>query len=250
MLKLSPSKISTYKQCPFKYKCEIDTQIRKAYKQDTPDLVFGNLIHACLNDFFKRIDESQHNLETLEKLFEQKFRANWDRHVFVFKTKQNIIKYVEESKRQFSIFINSEYRSGNPFLIEEFPKLQFSEELELGGKFDRVDLNDNELTLIDYKTGKLKEENKNEIQFQLDFYEYLLNKLYPQYKVGKKVIFFLREEKPLEYKNPIDMNKVEKEIIEIFDQIRNDFELKPIRNSLCKFCDYQSLCPLMNDNNE
>lgn len=105
MLKLSPSKISTYLLCPFKYKCEINTQIRKAYKRDTPDLVFGNLIHGCLNDFSKRIDDSQRNFETLRRSFEVKFKANWEKHKLVFQTKEKIIKYVEESKKQFKTFI-------------------------------------------------------------------------------------------------------------------------------------------------
>ena len=243
MLKLSPSKISTYVSCPFKYKCEINSQIRNAYKQDTPDLVFGNLIHACLNDFFKRIDESERNIKTLRGLFEQKFRANWQKHKSVFKTKENIIKYVEESKKQFLAFINSKFYQGNPFLIEEYPKYNFGSELELGGKFDRVDLEDKELILIDYKTGKIREENKKGTNFQLNFYEYLLIKLYPEYKVKEKVLFFLKENQVIPYHDHVDLDTFEKEIVEIADTINKDSELNPKPNSLCRFCDYRSICP-------
>ncbi len=249
MLKLSPSKISTYLLCPFKYKCEIDTQIRKAYKRDTPALVFGNLIHGCLNDFFKRIDESERNFETLRKLFEIKFKANWEKHKSIFQTRANIIRYVEESKKQFKTFIDSELSKGSPFLLEEFPKYNFNLELELGGKFDRVDKEDKELILIDYKTGKLKEENDKDITFQLNFYEYLLNKLYPQYKVKKKIVFFLKENKPLPYEKPADLNVVEKEILDIAQTINADYKFDPKPNSLCRFCDYRTICPLFNKDN-
>jgi len=250
MLKLSPSKISTYLLCPFKYKCEINIQIRKAYKKDTPDLVFGNLIHGCLNDFFKRIDESERNFETLRKLFEIKFKANWDKHKSIFQTKENITRYVEEAKRQFKIFIDNELSKGSPFLLEEFPKYNFSLELELGGKFDRVDREGTDLILIDYKTGKLKEEDDKDITFQLNFYEYLLTKLYPQYKVKKKLLLFLKENQIIPHEDHIDLEAIEVEIVEIARIINSDYRFDPKPNRLCRFCDYQSLCPLMNKNNE
>jgi len=244
MLKLSPSKISTYLLCPFKYKCEINIQIRKAYKKDTPDLVFGNLIHGCLNDFFKRIAESERSFETLRKLFEEKFKANWDKHKIVFQTRENITKYVEEAKRQFKIFINSELSKGTPFLIEEFPKYNLNLDLELGGKFDRVDKEGKELVLIDYKTGKLKEENDKDITFQLNFYEYLLNKLYPQYTVKKKILFFLKENKSISYEKSMDLNIVEEEILDFAKTINADYKFDPRPNSLCRFCDYKAICPI------
>lgn len=249
MLKLSPSKISTYLLCPFKYKCEINIQIRKAYKKDTPALVFGNLIHGCLNDFFKRIDESERNSETLRRLFKEKFEANWNKHKSVFQTKEKIIRYVEESKRQFKIFINSELSKGIPFLIEEFPKYNFNLELELGGKFDRVDKEGKDLILIDYKTGKLKEEDDKDITFQLNFYEYLLVKLYPEYKVKKKLLFFLRENTIFPYDKPVNINMIEKEIVDIAQIIKTDFKFDPKPNPLCRFCDYRSICPIFNKDN-
>ncbi|PIV09807.1 hypothetical protein COS31_05470 [Candidatus Roizmanbacteria bacterium CG02_land_8_20_14_3_00_36_15] len=248
MIKLSPSKIATYKQCPFKYKCETDMQIRLAYRKDTPDLVFGNLIHGCLNDFYKRTKKEGRNFETLRKLFETKFKYNFQKHNKIFKNKENIIKYVEESKKQFKVFLKSKFSEGEPLLTEDFPKYQLSSELELGGKFDRVDLKDNKLTLIDYKTGKYKEDGQNNYEFQLNFYEYLLTKKYPEYKVDKKILFYLKENKIDEYKSSKDLNQVEEEIINYAETIKNDIELKPKRNSLCNYCDYQEICSLFRKN--
>jgi len=244
MLKLSPSKISTYRQCPFKYKCESDYQIRKAYKKDTPDLIFGNLIHGCLNDFFKRTKPENRNFQTLRQLFKEKFKKNFEKHRKIFKTKENIIKYVEEAKKQFKNFIKSKLTKGIPFLTEDFPKYQYSSDLELRGKFDRVDLISDELTLIDYKTGKIRDDKEEDNKFQLNFYEYLLNKKYPKYKVYKKILFYLKENKPVSYKPVENLDLIEKEIINYADIIKNDKELKPKRNSLCNYCDYKEICPI------
>jgi len=244
MIKLSPSKIATYKQCPYKYRCDTDTQIRNAYKKDTPDLIFGNLIHGCLNDFFKKTQKSERNYQTLRKLFEEKFKKNFEKHRRIFKTKENIIKYVEEAKKQFKTFLSSKYSKTEPMVTEDFPKYLYSNELELGGKFDRVDLVDDKLVLIDYKTGKYKENKQEDNQFQLDFYEYLLSKIYPKFKTAKKVLFYLKENKIAEEKNNKDLNKVEEKILNYADVIKNDKEFKPKRNSLCNYCGYQEICPL------
>lgn len=247
MLKLSPSKIANYKQCPFKYKCENDTQIKLAYRKDSPDLVFGNLIHGCLNDFYKRTAKENRNFETLRKLFETKFKYNFPKHNKVFKNKETIIKYVEESKKQFKTFLKNKLSKGEPLVTEDFPKYQMNPELELGGKFDRVDLIDDKLVLIDYKTGKYKEDGQSDYEFQLNFYEYLLVKKYPEYKVGKKILFYLKENKIDEYERSEDLNKVEEEIINIAETINDDIKLNPKRNSLCNYCDYQEICPIFKE---
>lgn len=246
MLKLSPSKISTYLLCPFKYNCEINSQIRKTYKKDTPALIFGNLIHGCLNDYFKRTDPNKRSFETLRRLFETKFKANWSKHKLIFQTKVNIIKYIEESKKQFQYFIDSEFSQGELLLTEEFPKYFINPEIEIGGKFDRVDLDKNDLILIDYKTGKRNEDNDKDITFQLNFYEYLLIKLYPQYTVKKKILFFLKENIILTFEKPIILDEIEEKIIRIADTIKADNKFEPRLNALCKFCDYKSICSIFN----
>jgi len=247
MLKLSPSKIATYKQCPFKYKCEIDTQTRLAYRKDSPALTFGNLIHGCLNDFYKRTDKENRNFKTLRKLFEEKFKKNFEKHKKIFKTRENIIMYIEESKKQFKAFLENKLFKEDPFLTEDFPKYQLNPELELGGKFDRVDLVDDKLVLIDYKTGKYKEDKQEDNKFQLNFYEYLLAKKYPEYQISKKILFYLKENKIDEYKSSEDLSQVETEIINYAETIKNDVELKPKQNSLCNYCDYREICPNFKD---
>jgi len=247
MLKLSPSKIATYKQCPFKYKCEIDTQTRLAYRKDTPDLVFGNLIHGCLNDFYKRTKKEDRNFETLRKLFETKFKYSFAKHNKVFKNKETIIRYVEESKKQFKTFLKNKLSKGEPLVTEDFPKYQINPELELGGKFDRVDLVDDKLILIDYKTGKYKEDGQSNFEFQLNFYEYLLTKNIQNIKVDKKILFYLKENKIDKYETSDDLNEVENEILDIAETINSDVDLKPKRNSLCNYCDYQQICPIFKE---
>ena len=246
MFSISPSKIDSYKQCPFKYKCDSDTAIRKKYKKDTPDLTFGNLIHACLNDFYKRTKKEERTPERLRQLFEEKFKQDFSKHAKIFGSKENIINYVNKSKECFKNFVKSEFFSGEPLMTEEYPKVLLGDDLEIGGKFDRVDISDgNELTLIDYKTGKFRDETANE--FQLDFYDLLLSKFQSRFKVKEKILFYLGENRIIRFNsNPQKYVLIEDEIKKIANTIASDKELKPRINNLCRYCDYISICSAQN----
>jgi len=106
---------------------------------------------------------------------------------------------------------------------------------------------DDKLVLIDYKTGKYKEDKQEDNKFQLNFYEYLLAKKYPEYQISKKILFYLKENKIDEYKSSEDLSQVETEIINYAETIKNDVELKPKQNSLCNYCDYREICPNFKD---
>lgn len=246
MLSISPSKIGTYKLCPFKYKCDINTDLRRKYKKETPPLVFGNLIHGCLNDLYKRTERDERNIQKLRELFEIKFKSNLEKHKRIFRTQENIIQYVENAKEIFKNFVESEYFNKEPLMTEEYPRYLIKEELEISGKFDRVDLEDNNLILIDYKTGKLNEEEDNE--FQLNFYELILSKIKPEYEVREKVLYFLRDNKIVKYSgNRDNIRDVEKVILNIAEKINNNNEFAPTPNDKCIYCEYRSICPIMNN---
>lgn len=242
MLNLSPSKINTYLQCPFKYKCETDTDVRKKYRKDTVPLIFGNLIHACLNDLYKRTKKENRNLQRLRDLFKEKFNANLDKHKELFKTKNNIIIYVEKAKKIFKNFVESELFNAEPLFTEEYPKCSINNWLELSGKFDRVDIINNEIRLIDYKTGKLKEDMIDE--FQLSLYEYLLKKYMPDNPVREKILYYLDENKIIKYVAEKDkIAETERKLLIIAETINKDKDFIPTPNSMCRYCDYKEICP-------
>lgn len=247
MLSISPSKINNYLQCPFKYKCEIDTDLRKKFKKDTAPLTFGNLIHGCLNDLYKRTEKNERDLNRLRELFEAKFKSNLEKHKKIFKTRENIIKYVELAKEMFKHFAESEFFNKEPLVTEDFPKYSLKDDLEISGKFDRVDIEGDQLTLVDYKTGKINEDEDN--KFQLNFYELLLSKIYTKYQLKEKILYYLKDNKIIRYTPSGSLDKIEKEISDIARTINADKEFTPTPNDKCIYCDYKSICPMMNNEN-
>ncbi len=243
MLKLSPTKINTYLNCPFKYKCDCDPELRDKYRKDTPPLVFGSLVHSCLEEFYKNVNKEERSVEKLRELFEKKFKDRWEqKYKNVFSSKQEIVTYIEKAKDIFENFAESEFFEKEPIMVEEYPKYSLKDNLEIRGKFDRVDQEDGKVTIIDYKTGKFR---KNRIStFQIDFYELLLDRAYPDYEIKEKILYYLSQNKVLRYKADQEkLPKIEEKIVKVAETIKKDREFNPNPNPLCPYCNYREICP-------
>jgi CRISPR/Cas system-associated exonuclease Cas4 (RecB family) len=224
------------------YKCDTNPQTRNAYKKETPPTAIGKLIHASLNDYYK-LKASKRNLDNLRVILKQKFMVHYAKHVAIFKTQEKTNQYIKDAVNQLDNFINSKLSKIEPYKTENFfPPYYINKELVLNGRYDRIDIDNDQLTLIDYKTGSLWEDESTD--FQIDFYHYLISKTFPQYKIAKKVLFYLKENKIIEKDTRNDLGQIENNIIFISETIRNDNTYEPKKNNLCRFCDYEPLCSI------
>lgn len=69
-MKVSYSKLSTFKECPFKYKCLYIDNLWHL-KKDKPYLSMGNSVHLALKDFFQLREKSMRTLQNLGKLLKK-----------------------------------------------------------------------------------------------------------------------------------------------------------------------------------
>lgn len=255
MLSISPYKLEMYLRCPRQYKFEYIDKLKAQYHKDTPPLVIGSLIHATLNHYYRRLKKEERNLDKLREAFKEKFIDHHERKdpkYVVFNSDQQIInQWVEKAVKQLKNFIESDLASIEPFIApEKNPKCPMPDkDIELTGKLDRVDKTTDGLQIVDYKTGKLWEEEPDPLQ--LNFYHLLLNYLYPNKKIVKKTYYYLDENKFIEV--PIKENENEEMLTLIIDtvkKIKKEKEFLPKANQKCKLCDYQSICPLYKSDKE
>ena len=168
--RLSKSAVNSYLKCPreFKYRYED----RKPVKQ-SPHLKMGIDIHSIAEEFIKlwQEDNSIDILETLLKLesqYDEDYREHCLNLANFFK-----IKLIDEN---YSLFIAEE-------------KL-YSEKYDFSGLADIVLEKDDELIVIDYKTGKAK--SVHDYIMELSFYRMLIEEQYPSMKVRYAGIFFTK----------------------------------------------------------
>ena len=156
----------------------------------------------------------------------------------LFKTKFD--KFVEVEKKRF--------QEGYLIFALENEYWAKYNDITIHGKIDRVDINDNMLSILDYKTSSslkvdtLKTYEKSS-DFQLEFYYLLLSKNIKR-DIKEVAYYDLNNSKIL--KEQMLESKLEL-LYKTFDEIKTSSQ-KPVKFDMCEnknkcqFCDYKILC--------
>ena len=167
---------------------------------------------------------------------------------FGFKSITEERNYYQKSLDMLRQFVGNEDLEPNIFALpvsppgnsfDDYKKIPFGDNLQLGGKLDRVDLlSDNTLEIIDYKTGKEKENN-----LQLLIYVFLVESLFNK-KVSKATYIYLKTGNRKSVIPDEELRKQTKEqILWIVEQIGSETVWAPRISKLCAYCDYLYFCP-------
>lgn len=238
---LSFSQIETFRYCPLHYKAKYILRIPtlSSHVQN-----FGISIHATLRDFHQLIMRGE---KPQEKELLQLFKRNWIEEGYIDRKHKDY--NFEEGKRLLKNYIKSDMASGKSVYLE-FPfkfNIQKGDKLlKIAGKMDRVDILPNgKIEIIDYKTGK--DRNNIEENLQLTLYALAATQLHDP-SMGKKPeeielsLYFLENgEKKKTTRTVEQIEKAKEEIWQIADKISaSDFVC--VGSEYCKFCEFQMLC--------
>ena len=243
--KVSYSQINTYQDCPKKYEYSYVLQIPS---RPHASLSFGSSIHNTLKDFYTLLQRYKEGLgiteepskEDLLNLFEKNWISRgYDSKKHELQRKESGVKSMNEYYDKFFNLEQSPYRLEQSFTVH-LPESSFV------GKIDRMDLVESGETpvveIIDYKTGRLKEEADIKKDLQLPLYCIFAEQSLGV-KVSKAKYIFIEEGQAVE----VDISAARKEkakenVFEVIERIKErDFVATP--NSFkCKFCDYNSIC--------
>jgi superfamily II DNA or RNA helicase/CRISPR/Cas system-associated exonuclease Cas4 (RecB family) len=228
--RLSPSSISTFRQCPFKFYCKInkipgDTEVDNSYG------AAGNAVHQTLEYYYKTLTE----IPTILALNELRpiFEEYWDSY--------NIVNYKLDKDLYWLCVINGiKLNLKHTHLEYEFG---FQDPVNFIGYADIINTKDH--WIGDWKTSTYKKSKVYDYKEQLKYYSYAYYKEYKVIpnawvyfnKVNKKFAFEFTEE---------DMAAIEQELKDLKKEIdlsikTNNFERNPSRNN-CFFCQHKNIC--------
>jgi len=173
-VKLSATRLKTYLTCKRKY---YHKYIQKLYGHDIPQDVpqeyeIGNVVHLALKELYSK-KSSYSDVRELKKDLEKELdkqcgKSELDQYLISLQKKRLQKFYTLEIQRFIDGF--------EVHFCEESFSVEYAG-MTLVGQIDRVDKRDNEIEVLDYKTGSYKLYNKNNFteatDFQLEFY-YLL----------------------------------------------------------------------------
>jgi DNA helicase-2/ATP-dependent DNA helicase PcrA len=247
MKSFSYSQLDTYELCPRKYEY---AYVLRVPQRPNSALSFGITIHNTMKDFYTLLKQSHEGIEgivntpTLEEL-ESLYMKNWVKGGYDSKKHEELRKKKGETilEEYFKKIYSPEEK---PINLEE----SFTIHLEgsnFTGKIDRIDLVEDKdgvkyVDIIDYKTGRVKNEKEIKTDLQLPLYAIFVEQKLG-YKVRKAEYLFIEECKKVE----VDISEKRKEkaqekIIEIIEKIKTrDFAATPDLFK-CSMCDYNSVC--------
>lgn len=246
-LNVSYSQIDIYERCGKRYKYKY---VLKLPSKTSSALTFGTTVHNTLKEFYERLRHSKAGLDsviappTLEELLEI-YHEKWNPYGYENREHEKLRKAFGERKlKQFYTDVYSVEE--NPIELEKsfFYKI---DGISITGKIDRIDLVATEdgkevVDIVDYKTGKLKEESDVRNDMQLALYAIVVEELFGM-KVRNAGLLFIEHGQRIDVAiNEKNKAKTKEKFHEVIEKIRSgDFTAKPSAHN-CGFCDYRDIC--------
>jgi len=247
---VSPYKLNLFIQCSKRYYFEyLDPQLvprKREIKKKRPELEMGNFVHDSLTLLFKK-PVQERNWKTMTEILKDVWQGPRGK-VGGFNSIKEERRYYQKALDMLKWFFKNENLNPSIFALpvsppgksfDDYKKIPFAEDLELGGKIDRIDITpEGSLEIIDYKTGKEKNST-----LQLMAYVFLAEGLFNK-PVNKASYLYLKSGnwKPV-IPDEFLRRRTREEILEIVDRIGMEAEWNPNISKLCAYCDYIDFCP-------
>lgn len=244
-LRLSPSRISDFTNCPQLYKYRA---ILKLPEEISLDAERGKLVHAVLEDLFE-LPRLERNPDQAISLLPEAWRRQIEEKPELAGLITNETEWIQRAESLLSTYFQLE----NPTTFDaSYRELhleqQFTSEIYLHGYVDRLDIAPTgEVRIVDYKTGKAPKPGWEEkALFQLRVYallywrnEGVLPRLLQLLYLGDgKVIRSSPSEHDLEGTERILKNIGD----EILSALESDF-FPTKKSRLCDWCSFKPICP-------
>ncbi|MBC2699767.1 MAG: ATP-dependent helicase [ANME-2 cluster archaeon] len=239
----SVSAVNTYSECPKKYELQhiLGMPTRDMEKSDGA-MNIGSFVHKVLEKAVRQKVSTRKQLDEITLTLTKEDKWKW---VDTAKAKPLLDVFWQRNK----------YSIQNNMMVERRFTVLLGDH-QFKGFIDRVDLipgSDNEVEIIDYKTGN--EPGPVERSKQLLLYAHGFEHMYPEYRVQKLTLELLAKEKPRVYEldgeeyissrvKPLD-NGALSDMIDAADNIVHDYRCGFDRiddDSVCKRCGYNLYC--------
>ena len=235
---LSVSQIETFDTCPLHYK------LKYIYKLPTPktaSISFGISIHETLKKFYETSKETKVSEKDLLNLYKESFINEG------FENKKHKDMFYKKGEEYLVGYYKNEFNKKIiPELLEHKFNLNLFKDLKVGGTIDRVDrISENELEVIDYKTGATIPTQKDvDKDLQLSIYALAVSDMYKIKPENIKLsLYYLdNQEKVSTTRTLKDLQEVRDKVYEYKQKIESS-DFKCSNSYFCqKGCEFKMFC--------
>ena len=247
-IRLSPSRISEFNNCPRLYKYRVIEQLPEPPSIDAER---GTLIHTILEDLFD-LQASERNHESAVEMAPERWRIQ-------LSEKPGLAELVPNEKEWFdrvSALLKNYFVLEKPETFEATHREMHLEQdlnpqVYLHGYVDRIDIAPTgQVRIVDYKSGKSPKAGwEDKALFQLRVYALLYWRLH-EVIPSLLVLHYLGDARSVKSSpTESELLSTEKKLLQIADEIiaavaKDHFPPKPSR--LCDWCFFKSVCPAHN----
>jgi putative RecB family exonuclease len=235
-MKLSYSSISTYENCPAKYRFQYQDRLPTT---SSPALSFGDALHRALYRFHDRPVPVAPSLEELHEMLESEWVGEG------YRDPEEEALYREHARQ-----VLSDYHRVNAgsFRIPAALEFRFTvsvDGMELSGVIDRLDrIPGGGYEIVDYKTSRrLPPKAVVDRDLQLSLYYLAAKEIWGIEPERLTLYYLLPGQRMTTFRTPADADELRRRIATVAERIEaRMFEPRP--NPLCDWCDFQHVCPL------
>jgi DNA helicase-2/ATP-dependent DNA helicase PcrA len=235
-LQLSPSGIDTLGSCPQKYLFSRAWGLRGG---PAAAISFGSVMHNTIKYFIGELAKGRAlPFEEVEK----KFVLEWTSSGFEDEYQEQ--EYKKDGLAQLRAFHTSTLAAPPEVIAQEKAfELPMENNVVLTGRMDQVNrIAPGEEEIVDYKTGRPRDEDKAKKDLQLSAYALAAREMFDWNPLRFTFYNLQTNQAVSATRDDKTLNKVRAEIQEAAADIRaGKFPPKP--GYWCKFCDYESICP-------
>jgi RecB family exonuclease len=245
----SHSQLSTYEQCPLKYKlC-----YRDGIKRDTEgvEVFLGGMVHEALKKCYDDIKLAK--LDTLDELlacYDKFWQQNWHDGIVIIKKDITPENYRALGRKMLEVYYQRHAPFDQEITIGTEMRIKFS--LDDGGKYqfqgiiDRLArTQDGVYAIHDYKTSAyLPGQEDADNDRQLAFYQIGVQKKWPHAKEVRLIWHYLAFDCQLvSQRSQERIAQLLRETMGLIDEIEATEEFLPRESDYCEWCEYPDLCP-------
>lgn len=246
----SHSRLSAFEQCRLRYKYSYIDRIKS--EEDSVEAFLGKRFHEVMERTYAERAFWKPTETDLTKFFDELWEKNWGEHVFVTRKDRTAEDYRKIGHKAIADYHRrySPYDSGRVLGLEKriLADLDGTGAYQVQGYIDRVmEQDDGHFEIHDYKTaGSLPDQDKLDLDRQLALYEIAVRQLWPKDVKQVDLVwhYVVFDKEMRSSRTPEQLEELKTGTMALIDEIERTEEYPPCESNLCRWCDYQDICPL------
>ena len=246
MVIYSHSRLSTFEQCPQKFKFKYVDKIDPDFKS-TIEGFLGKQVHNTLEWIYN--EDRDFELDDIIKHFIENWNKELTSNIKIIKEDLTIEDYFNKGiKFLINYYLKNQPFKDNTISTEKkvYVNLDKEGKYKLVGFIDRLVYNEetNIFEIHDYKTGSLKSQEELNRDRQLALYSIAIRDLFDNIEEVDLIWHFLDYNEVKRSRRTLEqLDSLKKEIRELIDKIESTRDFEPKTGVLCHWCEFQSKCP-------